>query len=497
MVPQQTAAQASAQAQPQAQAQRYFCTPCQKVFDTESLLQAHKMKSSRHILCDVCSMEFKNEEARKSHRNAHHSAEQDLNCPYCGKHFSRMGGLVSHWELTECHGLPASVFDQQRKDATERLEQGRAANRFKDISRSGKVENEPLPPMRRQVPVFQQTPVGQRVAQVPVDSGVLGNNGGGNGSPVGGYDTSNDYGTPLVDIGPSIDPEEDLISFTTAVLNTPWGLDPKEALVNVQKFAPTTSDFPALGKPAAGTSAGFNPATGLMNRNSVRAQAYDTAQTSARLPTVYSGNPSPQPSPASTNAWSKQKNLFPEAPAAIAPPTELLKSMAISEPVKKDKNFIETHPDSPDFRADRFWIKPLGKFKCPHCPKSHASRFAFIAHLKSPAHRSERLQCTKCLRYYDTATALTQHYESQGVRCTVRETDGYDNVLLGATAENVLTQGRMADDTIKYIINPQAPLLTGAAAGGGVAGVAAAFRAAERVRNNQKDEFWTNNTPKW
>ena len=31
-----------------------------------------------------------------------HSKEQDLSCPGCNKHFTRMGALIGHIELTEC-----------------------------------------------------------------------------------------------------------------------------------------------------------------------------------------------------------------------------------------------------------------------------------------------------------------------------------------------------------------------------------------------------------
>jgi hypothetical protein len=128
---------------------------------------------------------------------------------------------------------------------------------------------------------------------------------------------------------------------------------------------------------------------------------------------------------------------------------------------------------------------------CRSCLTSYSktvqSSSAFVQHLKSPAHRNEKLQCINCLRYFATATALTQHCESQGVRCKVRQTSEYDGVVDGITGGTAVTAGRHIDDTIKYAVNPTFT----------VASVVEAHRARMEEKNKKAKGFWDNNTPRW
>lgn len=96
-----------------------------------------------------------------------------------------------------------------------------------------------------------------------------------------------------------------------------------------------------------------------------------------------------------------------------------------------------------------------------------------------------------CLRYFSTATALTQHIESQGVRCKVRNTEGFDGVVDGVTGGTAVTAGRHKDDTIKYAVNP---LLQAAL---GAQGVIQAHKAAINEKDKKFNNFWDTATPKW
>jgi len=120
---------------------------------------------------------------------------------------------------------------------------------------------------------------------------------------------------------------------------------------------------------------------------------------------------------------------------------------------------------------------------------SYKSQNTFITHLKSPAHSDEKYQCLKCLRIYDSLTALTQHSESQGVRCNVRETDDFESVIRAITADTTTTNGRMADDTIRYEINPDAELSK--------TKMTENYRAAEREKNEARKRYWDNREIKW
>ncbi|KAI1007059.1 hypothetical protein K3495_g1160 [Podosphaera aphanis] len=126
------------------------------------------------------------------------------------------------------------------------------------------------------------------------------------------------------------------------------------------------------------------------------------------------------------------------------------KSKAVTSSDEKFEHKFD--PRSPGFQADKFFLPLLQKYKCPHhgCMKTTENKNAFIAHLKSTAHRNDGLQCHSCLRYFATATALTQHCESEGVRCKVREQGNYRQVIDIITSGVATLAGRLEDDTIAY-----------------------------------------------
>jgi hypothetical protein len=96
-----------------------------------------------------------------------------------------------------------------------------------------------------------------------------------------------------------------------------------------------------------------------------------------------------------------------------------------------------------------------------------------------------------CLRYFSTATALTQHIESQGVRCKVRNTEGFNGVVDGVTGGTAVTTGRHIDDTIKYTVNPCLRNLFGAQ------GAIEAHKAAATEKDEKFNKYWETQTPTW
>jgi len=70
--------------------------------------------------------------------------------------------------------------------------------------------------------------------------------------------------------------------------------------------------------------------------------------------------------PTAGNAWGAKKNLFPNAPPAVAPPTELLASMTIDKPeIEGGTRYDRYDPTNPMFNASEFWVQVLEKYKCP------------------------------------------------------------------------------------------------------------------------------------
>lgn len=101
------------------------------------------------------------------------------------------------------------------------------------------------------------------------------------------------------------------------------------------------------------------------------------------------------------------------------------------------------------------------------------------------------LQCLNCLRYFGSATALTQHSESQADRCRIRETAQFGAALDMITAGTAAPAGRHADDTIRYVVNP-----IGVAAGGSQQFVQA-HQVAKAALDEKWDKYWDRKTPDW
>jgi hypothetical protein len=64
------------------------------------------------------------------------------------------------------------------------------------------------------------------------------------------------------------------------------------------------------------------------------------------------------------NVWESKQKLFADAPAAIAPPVELLRSMNVKDIEEGEEDPM--NPDSRSFNAMKFYINLIGKFRCPH-----------------------------------------------------------------------------------------------------------------------------------
>ena len=128
------------------------CARCELTFKSFSDYHLHKMRSRRHITCDVCSQDFESHEAAKQHHDLvkppsiltllpadafqMHSHVQDMDCPGCGKHFTRLGGLMSHIELTECAFFKKDVFEKNRKMKQEWYSNQQNVRNFLDYGRT-------------------------------------------------------------------------------------------------------------------------------------------------------------------------------------------------------------------------------------------------------------------------------------------------------------------------------------------------------------------------
>lgn len=160
--------------------------------------------------------------------------------------------------------------------------------------------------------------------------------------------------------------------------------------------------------------------------------------------------------PASTDTpWAEKKNLFANAPPPVRPTAEQLKAIEKPAEVAWEKWDI----NNPRFRATDHFNQFTGKYKCPHprCPKSFGSGNALVAHIPA-AHpkKALRVECPTCLRKFDSITALTQHSESQGVKCEVRKTEEFRQFVDQLTGGIVDTADLHDDGTNKYFVPEEA-----------------------------------------
>lgn len=79
--------------------------------------------------------------------------------------------------------------------------------------------------------------------------------------------------------------------------------------------------------------------------------------------------------------------------------------------------------------------------------------------------------------------------ESQGVRCNVRASDGFERAVDEATGGLAMPYGKHDDDTVKYVVNEAVFDLA--------SNIAAANKAANDSKNENFNSYWSQNKAKW
>ncbi len=87
--------------------------------------------------------------------------------------------------------------------------------------------------------------------------------------------------------------------------------------------------------------------------------------------------------------------------------------------------------------------------------KKFAWAIDLIRHLRADSHSND-FQCPVCFRCFSSATALTQHAESQSNKCHMRKTRDYGHFVDQLTAGLAEVGGRHADDTLRYLVPEKA-----------------------------------------
>ncbi|RFU30768.1 hypothetical protein B7463_g5589, partial [Scytalidium lignicola] len=419
-----------------------YCKICDASFDSWEAFHAHKLQSRYHICCSVCGQDFNTPGGLKRHRDLMHSHEQNLKCRLCNKSFIRLGGFICHIEQNQCVGLNFSTIKKSK--AQRENEQGLGDNL--------------LSPTREKVAV--NPPNNQRIRAQQTSS-----------LEFGALET---ISTKSSDKRPAqVIDSEDLMSFDTVShqLNATW---------DQGVFNSTTRGLKSSA-PAENGSQVANimdePITYDVEKALI---AVDTATNDLAGPISSLRN--------NTIAKVNQKPLFPDTPPAETISTTLAKALTLTPAEKSSAQ--EYNPDAPGFNAYQYYNRFSEKFKCPHpgCPKVLATKSAFIQHLRSAAHMNEKLRCPNCLDYFASSTALTQHCESQGVRCRIREAGNYNSTVDEITIGMGKVAGLHVDNTVKYAVNDEAFKPKA---------INEANKAANDAREAEFNSYWKIHTPNW
>jgi hypothetical protein len=165
----------------------------------------------------------------------------------------------------------------------------------------------------------------------------------------------------------ALDESDDLINFdAAAVLNSPWGAP-------VPQPPKKSSQPPASLAFQAKTANLMDAPLGELKSDHPQGHQFSQPMTGnlrGEAPAFQAGNAWVKPLNVAPNAPAKLVSGFGtsiEGPAAAAPPTDLMQSISLSHnaPPVKAAPVNPFDPDSPDFKASKYYIEFLQKYKCP------------------------------------------------------------------------------------------------------------------------------------
>ncbi|KAL2111253.1 hypothetical protein VUR80DRAFT_10320 [Thermomyces stellatus] len=112
-----------------------FCSECRIRYPDYTSYDAHrkrKMKAGEgHIHCKICGAEFTHMDTLGRHQKQEHPHEQDLDCPGCHLHFTRLGALMNHIESNQCLKIGQQDIEHGRWIRVQRIMKN--VEDFKDV----------------------------------------------------------------------------------------------------------------------------------------------------------------------------------------------------------------------------------------------------------------------------------------------------------------------------------------------------------------------------
>ncbi|KAL8768778.1 MAG: hypothetical protein Q9209_005066 [Squamulea sp. 1 TL-2023] len=401
-----------------------YCKICDIDFEDDEAFHKHKILDERHITCTVCSLDFKSETGRDRHYNVMHAASHNVKCRGCDTTFAKGAALLLHFEQNLCRpkdkdGISADRFEAQRAAMAMVLE----TKNIEKATQSGSVGGS--------LSRLQSIGIGGSVAASSVYGGV----------PIEASEqpdflTDHNYGSPSLRY-PSLSGASDTTEKPSSRTNSDAGTD-LLSFDDDRRDALNASNLAALnhGNMLPGGLADW-PTLGMgMTKGKGKGKAKDD---------VVEGM-----SNLSISATKRGANEAPLSPGIYAPPSVQPSQSGYS--IAGEMKGVELQPNV-----------ITGEWECPYfkCGFKALLRQDLEAHFddRNNGHRGFEYQCPSCLKRFKTASAMMAHLESPTVRCTIRESKGFGNILHLVSGGHLNISGRHNDGTNRLVV-PKDPAKT-------------------------------------
>ncbi|KAI4217857.1 MAG: hypothetical protein LQ349_008984 [Xanthoria aureola] len=385
-----------------------YCKICDEDFEDEEAFHKHKIMSERHITCTVCSLDFKSESGRDRHHKVMHAASHNVKCRGCDTTFAKGAALIHHFEKNLCRPTDKEAITADRFEA-QRASLAMLAER-KDRERAFQSEKTGGSPSEMGSVAFEGSGAGSSVhGGVPIEASE---------QPDFLTDRSLEFPAPseLSDtterpLSPvESDAGSDLLSFHD---------DPRDAL--------NASNLAALDQGGRMAQVGLADWPPLGSRTDVVKGISNLSMSAAK------------PAPAG------------ESPRIYAPPSVQPSKSGYSVAEEMKKYELLPNPAT-------------GEWDCPY----HKCKFTALRRQDLDVHLDDRnqnghlgfgLQCPSCLKRFKTASAMVAHFESPTVRCNIRDSKEYSEILYFVSGGHLDVSGRHSDGTNRLVV-PKDPVKT-------------------------------------
>ncbi|KAL8725616.1 MAG: hypothetical protein Q9166_007251 [cf. Caloplaca sp. 2 TL-2023] len=395
-----------------------YCKVCDEDFEDDEAFHKHKIMSERHITCTVCSIDFKSEMGRDRHYNVTHAAAHNVRCRGCDTTFAKGAALLVHFERNQCRpkdkdGISADSFEAQRAAMAMVMQtkinekEAEAESRGGSFSRLGAV------------------PFGGSVAASSIYGGV----------PIEASEqpdflTDHDHESRSLKY-PSLSQPSTAESTTTERPGSPAESDAETDLLsfdNDRQDALNASNLAALNQgygygdwtPKASLADWPLPGKKKDIVEDMSNMSMSSSKIAANLPQI----------PSESGVY---------APPSVQPSKS---GYSVSGELQKG---IELQPNA-----------ITGEWECPYykCGFKGLLRQDLEAHFdnRDNGHRGFEHQCPSCLKRFKTASAMMAHLESPTIRCTIRDSKGFGNILHLVSGGNINLAGRHNDGSNRLVV---------------------------------------------